>query len=857
MNSASLELSNSQSQSGNSPNGQNSFDASSTGANHNLLEAVFNTSTLALHVLESIRDANGRITDFNITLTNKMSDKIAGRKVMGMRMLEGWPHTKDIGLFDMFIHTVETGEALDYEQLYEGDGVKAWFRWLAAKLNDGLYVTIEDITARKNNEQALKDSAARLQSTIDGVPVLLALLEPVFHGDNEPVDFLISSANQSTAKFSGLSPADLIGRRMTDLYPEAFRGQIKENYIKVFKSGEPLDVEFFYPALDRWLSISVTKQNDGKGIVVAASDVTERKKIEEGQKRIEILTSLDKIKTEFFNNISHELRTPLALILGPLQEVMGNKSLPKHQLQKLEMVRRNTQRLRKLVNSLLDFARVESGRFEIIYQPTDLAEFTMLLASNFRSAFEKVGLKFIVSVESGEPVYINRDMWEKIVFNLLSNALKFTFNGTVEVILKVNRHHVNLHVIDTGIGINPENLAKIFERFVRVENVKARTYEGSGIGLALVKELVSMHGGNIKVKSRPLSGSEFIVSIPKGKKHLPGRSVHEFNDRKLVSTLAAVYQDEVETWSFAEQKAFKQSTDGDQKPCILLVDDNSDLREYIRSILSNQYSVVTVSNGMKAMEAIDKGLHPDFILADIMMPEMNGYDFLKKIKASSRLSTIPFVFLSAKASEEDKIHGLKIGADGYLIKPFSAQELLATVSSKIATYKKAKVVELAVEDKLHQSINDLELSSGIILKQKRLLHQALNAFPNPVWMFDSSKKLNFVNDKWITFTGLIETDMNSCLERVHVNHSDLQPDIDPCISRGVPYEGTCLLKSKDGNLHLYYDYAVPVKNDDNEIDMWLRFFTSKADDKSLVLSKQTEAKNEQPPSKRKSKKTTF
>ena len=179
----------------------------------NLLQAVFNTSTLGLHVLRSVRDDAGAIVDFEILLTNETSDRIAGRKVSGMRMLEGWPHTKAIGLFDKFVRTVETGEMVSCEHLYEGDGIHAWFEWIASRLNDGLYVTIEDITKRKNAELSLRKVADRLQSTFDGVPALIVLMDAVFNSNGEPIDFVISSANKAMADFTKEKPADIIGKK--------------------------------------------------------------------------------------------------------------------------------------------------------------------------------------------------------------------------------------------------------------------------------------------------------------------------------------------------------------------------------------------------------------------------------------------------------------------------------------------------------------------------------------------------------------------------------------------------------------------------------------------------------------------
>lgn len=645
-----------------------------------LLEAVFNTSSLALHVLKSVRNEAGQIIDFDIILTNAASERIAGRQVTGMRMLEGWPNTKQIGLYDKFVQAVETGEPLDFEQYYEGDGVRSWFRWLASRLGDGLYVTIEDISERKIYEEKLTNAISHLQSTLDAVPALIALLEPV-QSEGQPEDFVITSANIALGKFSNTHVDDLIGRKIKDVYPEIYGGELMKKYLEVLSSGVPLSVDYYYPELKRWFSIVVNRQVNERGLVVVALDITERKKAEGEQRQVEILTTLDKLKTEFFNNISHEFRTPITLLLGPVQDLLNSRAVPTVHHSKLEMVERNALRLQKLVNSLLDFARIESGRVDVVFQPTDICEFTTLLASNFRSAIERGGLEFNVKCEKAEPVYINRAMWEKIVFNLLSNALKFTLKGKIEVQIKSNIKHVQLVVCDTGVGISSDNFQKIFERFVRVENVRARTFEGSGIGLALVKELVEMHGGTIKVKSKIGRGSEFIVTIPKGKRHLPPKMIHELNDQLQELATGNSFSKEAIGWLSETPRQYEPQRR--KKKSILVVDDNADLRDYINGILKSQYSITQASNGAKAKDYLEKGLQPDLILSDIMMPEMNGYDLLRFVRTSSAFSTIPFIFLTAKASEEDRIIGIENGVDSYLIKPFSAKELLATVRSRL------------------------------------------------------------------------------------------------------------------------------------------------------------------------------
>ncbi len=249
---------------------------------------------------------------------------------------------------------------------------------------------------------------------------------------------------------------------------------------------------------------------------------------EDERRRAEALAELDRVKTAFFSNVSHEFRTPLTLMLGPVEDALAGLDgpLPPSQRERLEVVHRNGLRLQRLVNNLLDFSRIEAGRVRAVYEPTDLADFTADLASNFRSACEKAGLELRVDCPPlAEPVFVDRPMWEKIVLNLLSNAFKFTFEGEIAVSMRQADHAAELRVRDTGTGIPAEEMARLFERFHRVENARGRTHEGSGIGLALVQELVKLHGGSITAESEVGKGTTFTVSIPLGSQHLPGDQV--------------------------------------------------------------------------------------------------------------------------------------------------------------------------------------------------------------------------------------------------------------------------------------------------------------------------------------------
>jgi signal transduction histidine kinase len=272
---------------------------------------------------------------------------------------------------------------------------------------------------------------------------------------------------------------------------------------------------------------------------------------EEERRRAEALAELDRAKTAFFSNVSHEFRTPLTLMLGPLEELLAGGSSPDEMRRQAELAHRNGTRLLRLVNSLLDFSRIEAGRVLATYQPTDLASFSAEIASSFRSAVEKVGMTLTLQCQPlPEPVFIDRDMWEKVLLNLLSNAFKFTLEGgiTLSVAPSADGRSVLVRVRDTGIGIPESEMPKLFERFHRIEGAQGRSYEGSGIGLALVQELVKLHGGEINAESTPGAGTTFTVSLPFGHQHLPPERVQKEASKQTDVTRAHEYVEEALRW---------------------------------------------------------------------------------------------------------------------------------------------------------------------------------------------------------------------------------------------------------------------------------------------------------------------
>jgi DNA-binding NtrC family response regulator len=393
--------------------------------------------------------------------------------------------------------------------------------------------------------------------------------------------------------------------------------------------------------------------------------------------------------------------------------------------------------LLKLVNTLLDFSRIEAGRVQAVYEPTDLSGVTSEIASVFRSVMENAGLQFPVECPPiGEPVYVDRDMWEKVVSNLLSNALKFTFEGSVAVTLKAMAGAVQLQVRDTGVGIPEEHRERVFERFHRVEGTHARTYEGTGIGLAFVQELVRLHGGEVQVESALGKGSTFTVTIPLGTTHLPPERIRATQSVASTGLVADVYAQGArgwlpDEWSPVDVAALPKSAPLTRpepvagRELIVVADDNADMRKYLRHLLAGRYEVHTVSDGRQALETT-RLLRPALLLADVMMPQLDGFGLLRAVRDDAVLAGIPIILLSARAGEESRLEGLQAGADDYLVKPFTARELMARVEvhlklAKLRRETAEREERLRMEAELERQ--RLNASQELLLETTRLYRE--------------------------------------------------------------------------------------------------------------------------------------
>ena len=437
-----------------------------------------------------------------------------------------------------------------------------------------------------------------------------------------------------------------------------------------------------------------------------AAGIASARSYQDQQRRAEELAELDRAKTTFFANISHEFRTPLTLIMGPVQELQRLLTEAEPEVgEELEVISRNALRLGRLVNTLLDFSRIEAGRMQASYEPTDIGQATAELASVFRSAIDRAGLTFEVDCPPlPEPAYLDRGMWEKVILNLLSNALKFTFEGSVRIAVRAEGGDAVVTVADTGIGVPEQEMPRLFERFHRIENTRSRSNEGSGIGLALVQELVQLHGGNITASSIEGAGTTFTIRLPFGHAHLAADAIVPAGHPSTGSTTADPFVQEALRWVPGTFRNIEGGTStspiednitpgadaalpalaGSAQPArVLVADDNADMREYLARLLRTVgYQVTTVTDGQAALDAVRAGA-PDLVISDVMMPRLSGLDLVAALRADARTAAVPVLLLSARAGQEASVEGLRAGADDYLVKPFTAVELLARIRSNL------------------------------------------------------------------------------------------------------------------------------------------------------------------------------
>jgi len=422
------------------------------------------------------------------------------------------------------------------------------------------------------------------------------------------------------------------------------------------------------------------------------------------KKESEKLQELDKIKTDFFTNVSHEFRTPLTLIMGPARQIFEQSDNKKIK-DKAGVIFRNASKLNNLANQILDLARIEAGRMKLKTSPQNLILIIKRIVSTFQYLAETKKIKLSFSPDNDDLIlYLDRDKIEKILSNLLSNAIKFTSpDGSIDIEIRTRSlfntgfkngeehlEYAEILVSDSGIGIPQNHLNNIFDKFYQVETEFSKGFEGTGIGLALTRELVELHKGEISVKSMVGKGSVFKILLPKGKNHLLPEEIDEENSGEvyypnenelLEDILLAGEEKEPKPEEKIKSAGFSPgSLNRKRKPILLIIEDNYEVRKYVIDILDNYYNIKEAFDGIsglsKAFEII-----PHLIISDIMMPKMDGIQLCQKLKSDTRTSHIPLILLTARNAVTDKLEGLKTGADDYIMKPFEAAELKARIKN--------------------------------------------------------------------------------------------------------------------------------------------------------------------------------
>jgi PAS domain S-box-containing protein len=550
---------------------------------------------------------------------------------------------------------------------------------------------------------------------------------------------------------------------------------------------------------------------------------------EEERKRVEALAALDRAKTAFFSNVSHEFRTPLTLLLGPAEDALANaESLSVVERSRWSIVQRSALRLAKLVNTLLDFSRIEAGRVEASYEATDLTGLTGELASMFRSAIERGGLSLRLELPPlGELAYVDREMWEKIVLNLLSNALKFTFEGEIALSLRLVGEDFELTVRDTGIGIAPAELPHVFDRFHRIRGARARTHEGTGIGLALVAELVGLHGGRARVESAQGRGTTFSIRVPRGARHLPPERIGASRSLPSTSAGAAPFVEEALRWtastevntSHESQLDHASAHPGDvRRARIVLADDNADMRDYLVRLLRERWDVEAVADGDAALAAVRRS-PPDLVLTDVMMPGLDGFGLLRALRGEPATRLIPVILLSARAGDEATAEGLGAGASDYIVKPFAARDLLVRVASRLAVASvasEAHAAEVRASQELARLLAKAEAS-------ERQFRELVENLPDLAWTARPDGFIDYYNRRWYEYTGTTPEQTEgwgwqsildpSKLDAVNVKwrHS---------IDTGTSFEMEFPLRGADGAFRWFLTRIEPLHDAEGRVVKW-------------------------------------
>jgi signal transduction histidine kinase/serine phosphatase RsbU (regulator of sigma subunit)/anti-sigma regulatory factor (Ser/Thr protein kinase) len=620
-------------------------------------------------------------------------------RAVGMRLQDIWPELWDL-LEPMLAGVAATGEATWHEDQplrLERNGFveEGYFTYSFSPIRDesgavaGIFTAVHETTDRVLGTRRLEalarlgDELASAQTETDVVIGAIGALARAAEDVELAALYLVGE--DGGTRFAGAC-------RTEDRWAEAAaaaasgRGELELEdpqvvALPVDRPGSPVPAaalvlapSALHPFDDRYHEFFRMIARQLSGALTSAAALAS------AQRRADELATLDRAKTEFFANVSHEFRTPLTLMLAPLGDALIDTNPDRAvQHERIELAQRGALRLLRLVNALLDLSRIEAGRAAPIYAPVDLGRLVRDAVATFQAAIDRSGLELVVDVpEEGTTIQADAAMLEKILLNLLSNAYKFTLEGRIEVRVRVGESAL-IEVVDTGVGIPADELPRLFERFHRVEGARGRSFEGSGIGLALARDLALLHSGEITVTSVEGEGSTFLLELPLAHPEASARAAAEAASLQDGDQRAG-FAREAEQWGDDERTIVLPPTPG--APEVLVVDDNADLRIYLARLLEPEYAVRTAVDGADALEQIAER-PPDLVLTDVMMPRVDGFELLAKLRESPRTRRMPVIVLSARAGEEATVEGLDAGADDYLVKPFSGPELLARVHANL------------------------------------------------------------------------------------------------------------------------------------------------------------------------------
>ena len=655
--------------------------------NEKKLNDVFNKLPIPSYIWQQVKD------DFILIEHNKAAEIITHgnvKKSLGItlsKMYEKSPYQQEIQA--NFAKCIKEKKSISHEMQYLLQSTKETKDFIVSYVfvpPDLIMIHTEDVTKRKLAEQELRKLSNAIEQTADSVVIT-------------STDGVIEYVNPAFEKISGYRQKEVIGQTPRILKSGKHKSMFYKNLWDTIRNGNTFRARIINKKKNHelyWSEQTITPMKDKDGnitnYVSVLKDITESMEIKKqglqlkiSQEQTKKLEEIDQIKSRFFSNISHEFRTPLTLILGPIEKLISE--FPNADIQKQAgLVKRNANRLLVLINELLDLSKLEAGKLKLKASKANIVSFIKGITMSFESVAERIDIRLKVKSASDEfELYFDKEKMTKIMTNLLSNAFKFTPEGgnITVTILESNHNSVAIKVKDSGVGISEEELPKLFDRFYQVDSSQTRGHEGTGIGLALTKELVELHSGKISVNSKLSERTEFIIELPLGRSHLKDKEIVNFEDTEVDDIIV----DNEEFIPTTVEEVNDTEVIGKNKNILLVVEDNADVREYIKDSLGNDFQIEEASNGEQGVRKA-KSFIPDLIISDIMMPKMDGNELTRILKNDEKTSHIPIILLTAKSEQESKLEGLAIGADDYLTKPFDTKELYTRIKNLVNTRRK-------------------------------------------------------------------------------------------------------------------------------------------------------------------------